>query len=70
VLIDIHVEEIAKIKGMSTAVLAEQAEISYNTALSLMRGTASSITLSVLDRVCGALDVQPGDILRRVEESQ
>lgn len=55
--------QLAQERHLSTAELAEKAGITYNTALSLVRGNAARIDLQVLEKVCEALGVQPGDIL-------
>ena len=57
--------ELAAKRGITTQELAERAEIAYNTALNLVRGVTARIDLEVLDRVCGVLEVEPGDLLVR-----
>lgn len=61
------VSEILKRKGMTTAEFAEKANLSYNTALALRRGSSRRIDFKTLARVCEVLDVQPG-ILFTTEE--
>lgn len=63
--------QLARERNLSTRELAAQAGIAYNTALSMMRGSAERVDLGVLARVCEALHVQPGDILvLEVNESE
>lgn len=57
-------------RGLSMRQLSEQADISYNTALNMVRGMATRIDLPVLDRICKVLHVQPGDLLVWVEDQQ
>lgn len=61
-----RIGEVAKERGMSVKQVSEKADIAYNTALNLFRGVATRIDLDVLDKVCEALDAQPGDLLVRV----
>lgn len=58
--------EIAATRGISVRELSERADIAYNTALSLVRGSSTRIDFEVLDRVCAVLAAQPGDLLVRV----
>ena len=66
-LITLLVREVAEKRGIPSATaLAELAGISHGSALSLMRGVSTRIDFAVLDRICAALDAQPGDLLQRV----
>lgn len=61
--------QIAKAKGFTPKSLSEQADIAYNTALNMFRGVSTRIDLDVLDRICGVLNVTPGDLLVRDPQS-
>lgn len=65
-----RIGEVAAQRGVGTKELADRADIAYNTALNLMRGVVTRIDLEVLDRVCEALDVQPGDLLVRAQKAR
>ena len=57
------VKEIAQSKGIDTAYkLKEKANLSPSTAYRLFNNTVSTITLDTLEKVCQALDCDPGDI--------
>ena len=51
-------------KKMSKADLRKQAEISSNTMTKLRKD--EFVALSILDRICGTLDVDYGDIIEHV----
>lgn len=59
---------LANARGISVKELSERAEITYNTALNLVRGTTSRIDFDVLDRVCEVLNAEPGELLVRVKK--
>lgn len=47
---------------------ADKTGIAYNTAYDLYNGRARRIGLEVLDKVCKVLNLEPGDLLKRVED--
>jgi putative transcriptional regulator len=53
-------------KGISIRQLSRLTGITYTTIRAMVQGQRRSIQLEVLDAVCEALDIQPGDIYRRV----
>ena len=53
-------------KGISIRELARVTGVTYSTIWAMVHGQRRSVQLEVLDAVCEALDVQPGDIFRRV----
>jgi len=60
---------LSKILGerrMKMSELAEQAGIAKNTVLSLYHEKAKGITFDVLEKICNALNCQPGDIFEYV----
>ncbi len=63
--ISIRIGELAKQQGLTIKALAEQAGVAYNTAHALYTGRATRIDLDTLDRMCGALQVTPGDVFIR-----
>ena len=58
-----RIGQLARERGMKTATLAQQAQITFNTAQSMMRGGTKRIDLDVLERICRVLEVTPGDVL-------
>lgn len=66
--IELRIDQAMLKKGITTAELAERAEIAYNTALSLRRGVPTRIDLDTLARVCGVLEMHPGQLLELVDE--
>ncbi len=63
--IGIQVGELAKQQGLTIKALAEHAGVAYNTAHALYTGRATRIDLDTLDRICAALQVEPGDLFIR-----
>lgn len=60
-----RIGELAKQQGLTIKALAERAGVAYNTAHALCTGRATRIDLDTLDRICTALQVEPGDIFVR-----
>lgn len=65
--IELRIDQALEKRGMTTAELAEKAEIAYNTALSLRRGAPTRIDLDTLARVCEVLEMHPGELLALVD---
>lgn len=64
--IELRVGTVAKQQGFTIKSLAERAGVAYNTAHSLCTGRATRIDLDTLDRLCQALEAEPGDLLIRL----
>ena len=64
--IQLQVGVMAKKQGFTIKSLAERAGVAYNTAHSLYTGRATRIDLDTLERLCQALDAEPGDLLIRL----
>ena len=62
-----RVGEVARQRDLNVQQLANKAKVSYGTAHGLYTGVSKRIDLDVLDKMCAALDVQPGDLFVRVE---
>jgi putative transcriptional regulator len=43
--------------------LAKEADLPYLTVWRISQGKAKGITFDVLERICGALECKPGDLL-------
>ena len=63
--VTLRIGEIARQQGLTIKALAERAGVAYNTAHALSTGRATRIDLDTLDRICAALQVEPGDVLVR-----
>lgn len=61
----LRIGEVARQQGLTIKALAERAGVAYNTAHALFTGRATRIDLDTLDRICAALQVEPGDLFIR-----
>ncbi len=62
--------EIAEQHGVtSPSMLATRLQIAPNTAYNLWRGNTERVDLPILEKVCAAFEVTPGDILQYVPAS-
>jgi transcriptional regulator with XRE-family HTH domain len=52
-------------QGLTQAQLAEKADVRQATISELETGKTRRVDLDVLDRLCKALGVEPGDLLKR-----
>jgi putative transcriptional regulator len=50
--------------------LHELSGVNKNTLYSIYNNTSTRVDLSVLDRICSALDCQPGDLLVYVPDEE
>jgi putative transcriptional regulator len=57
-------------KGISIRQLSRETGITYSTIWAMVHGQRRSVQFEVLDAVCDALAVQPGDIYRRVAAAE
>src|SRR3954471_7648944 len=57
-------------QGLTQAQLAEKADVRQATISELETGKTRRVDLDVLDRLCGALDVEPGELLERESTSR
>lgn len=63
----INIDVVLAKRKMSVTELSERVGITMANISILKNGKAKAIKLSTLDRICRALDCQPGDILEYVE---
>ncbi len=61
----LRIGEVARAQGLTIKALAERAGVAYNTAHALYTGRALRVDLDTLDRICGALQVEPGELFIR-----
>ncbi len=57
-------------RGISIRQLSRDTDITYSTIWALVHSQRRSVQLEVLDAVCAALDVQPGDIYQRAPSGE
>ena len=61
--IRLTISEMLEKNEMSIKEFSEKAGISYNTALSLKRGSSNRIDFDTLEKVCDLFNCQPGDLI-------
>jgi putative transcriptional regulator len=67
-VIKINLSRILGERRISQRKLAEMANVRPNTISAIYNEKVQRIDLDVLDRICKALNVQPGDILERIDD--
>ena len=67
-MIKINLSRILGERRISRRKLAEMANVRPNTISAIYNEKVQRIDLDVLDRICKALNVQPGDILERIDD--
>ena len=65
-MIEVQVNELLQQRSRTFYWLAKETGISHTTLWRLKKGKAYGITLDTLDKICQALNCQPGDVLRFV----
>jgi putative transcriptional regulator len=60
----VRIDELLKERGRSFYWLSKQTGISHTTLWRLKKGKALGINFVTLEKICLALDCQPGDVLR------
>lgn len=70
-MIEVRLKDVLESRGRSRYWLAQETGIQYKTLARIDRAESSNrIELRTLDRICRALQCQPGDLLVFVEESK
>jgi putative transcriptional regulator len=69
-MIQIRLNELLEQKGRTLYWLSQQSGVRYATIWNLSRGEVGRLSIDALDRICEALDCQPGDLLIRVAKSK
>ena len=67
VMIKFRLDELLKERGQTIYWLWKETGIRYATVWQMGKGDVARLNLDALDRVCEALECQPGDLLVRVE---
>ena len=63
-MIEIRVDELLEQQGRTFYWLAKETGISHTTLWRLKKGRAQGINFETLEKICGKLNCQPGDVLR------
>jgi putative transcriptional regulator len=63
-MIEVRIDELLVLRGRTFYWLAKETGISHTTLWRLKKARAYGITLDTLEKICNALNCQPGDILR------
>ncbi len=66
----IQIDEILKKRGQTFYWLSKQAGVSHTTLWRLKKGKALGINFSTLEKICQALECEPGDILKLDTENK
>lgn len=61
--IEVRVKQVREAKGLSQNALARELEMSLTNIQKIERGTAKSIPLDTLEKICLALDCEISDVL-------
>ena len=65
-MIKLRLNELLGERGQTLHWLSVQSGVRYATIWSMSKNQVSELRLEALDRICVALDCQPGDLLQRV----
>lgn len=63
-LIETRIDEILEKRGRSFYWLSKHAGVSYSTLWRLKKGKALGINFVTLEKLCGALACEPGDLIK------
>lgn len=69
-MLKIHIDVMLAKRKMSVTELSDRVGITMANLSILKNGRAKAIRLSTLERICHALDCQPGDLLEYVEDAE
>ena len=69
-IITVRIEELLKEKGRSFYWLSKQTQISHTTLWRLKKGKALGINFVTLEKICQALECEPGNVLKLLAEKK
>lgn len=69
-MIKISLKEMLKKRGMSQGELVEKTNIRQPTLSAMSTGKIKMVPMSVMDRICAALDCQPGDLFEYIPDEK
>lgn len=67
--IEVQLDHILLSRRMTLTELSERVDVTVANLSILKTGKARAVRFSTLDAICRALECQPGDLLRYVEET-
>lgn len=62
-MVEITLKQLLEARGMSMYALAKDTGLAYTTLWKLQSGDSQGISFDVLEKVCGALECTPNDLL-------
>lgn len=69
-MIQLRLEPLLEKRGESFYWLAKTAGINHSVMSKMRNNKMKAITIDVLDRICGVLQCEPGDVLVRVPDKK
>lgn len=69
-MIKLRLKNLLEERGQSLYWLSAQSGVRYATIWKMGRGEVGRLNLNVLDRICEALDCQPGDLLVKEKKTK
>jgi putative transcriptional regulator len=63
-IIEVRIDELLEKKGRSFYWLSKESKISHSTLWRLKKGKALGINFVTLEKICQALECEPGDMLK------
>lgn len=69
-MVGVRLNELLEARGRSLLWLANETGIAYSTLWKLRDAKTKAVYFDVLDKICRALDCQPGDLLVHVPEKR
>lgn len=62
--IEVRIDELLEVRGRSFYWLSKQTGVSHTTLWRLKKGKALGINFITLEKICQALECEPGDVLK------
>ena len=69
-MIELRIEQMLEERGQTFYWLSKETGIGHTSLWRLRHGEAKGISFDFLERICRALECQPGDILVRVDDGK
>jgi putative transcriptional regulator len=69
-VIEIRLDRVLEEQGRSFYWLAKETGISHTTLWRLKKGKALGINFETLEKICGTLNCQPGDVLKLARDKK
>jgi len=69
-VIEVLIDKLLEEQGRTFYWLAKETGVSHTTLWRLKKGKALGINFETLEKICGGLNCQPGDVLRLASEKK